>query len=114
MDKIGDFAATSWISGLCAYRAACVAILQGRTSKAIGEAETAVAIGRSCKAPVGVRARSTHILSKALSMDPNRRTDEKDARQQAQQLRKLLPPGQTDLGDESDHAYEMLVNIISR
>ena len=47
-------------------------------------------------------------------MDPNRRTDEEDARQQAQQLRELLPPGQTDLGDESDHAYGMLVNIISR
>ena len=114
LDRTGGYAAISWISGLCAYRAAHIAILQKRSQDAIDEAEKAVAIGRLYKAPLGSQARSTHVLYKALSLDVNRQADAKDARKEAQRLRKLLPPGRTDLNDESDHAYEMLVNIIQR
>lgn len=56
LDKAGGFAAISWISGLCAYRAACVAILQGRVQDAIDEAQKSVAIGRLYKAPIGSQA----------------------------------------------------------
>lgn len=54
------------------------------------------------------------MLSKALGMDPARQKDAEESKQEARRLRKLLPPGRTDLDDESDHAFEMLVNIIQR
>lgn len=112
--KPGGFAAISWISGLCAYRAASVAILQGRVQDAIDEAKNAVAIGRLYKVPIGSHARSTHVLSKALFMDSSQQTEAEDAKKEAQRLRKLLPPGRTDLMDESDHAFDLLVSIIQR
>ena len=111
LDKIGDYAPISWISGLCAYRAACVAILQDRVQDAIEEAKEAAATGRLYKAPIGNRARSTHVLSKAMKMDPERKTEAAAARQEAQRLRRLLPAGSTVLDDENDEAFEM-VNII--
>lgn len=114
LDKIGSYASVSWISGLCAYRAAFVAILQNQVQDAIDEARKATAIGRLYKVPFGHRARSTHVLFKALSMDPERKTEAEEARREAQQLRSLLPAGRTDLSDESDEAFEMLVNIIQR
>lgn len=114
LDETGGFAAISWISGLCAYRAACVAILQNRIQNAIDEAQKAVAIGRLYKAPTGSRARSQHVLSKAFSMESGRQAEAEDAKKEAQHLRRLLPSGRTNLDDESDHAFEILVNIIQR
>jgi hypothetical protein len=63
---------------------------------------------------MGTCTRYAHFLSKALLLDPNRQNEGEEARQEAQRLRKLLPSGRADLGDESDAAYEMLVNIIQR
>jgi tetratricopeptide (TPR) repeat protein len=114
LNRIDGYASISWISGLCAYRAASVAILQGRVQDAIEEAQKAAAIGRLYKAPIGNRARSTHALSKAFNMDPERKTEAEGARQEAHRLRGLLPAGRTDLDDENDEAFEMLVNIIQR
>jgi hypothetical protein len=65
--------------------------------------------------PAGARARFAHLLMKAYLMDPQKYQKEaKDARQEAQRLRKLLPPGRTDLDDESDQAFDMLVDISVR
>lgn len=114
LEKTSGLAAISWISGLCSYRAACVAILQNRVQDAIDEAQKAVAIGRLYKAPTCSRARSQHVLSKALSKDSGRQVEAEDAKKEAQRLRGLLPSGRTDLDDESDHAFEILVNIIQR
>ena len=110
----GTFATMSWISGLCSFRAASVAILQDRRQYAIEAAERSVAINKLYKAPIGVRARSVHLLSKAFSKDPDRQADSEEARREAQRLRSLLPKGRTDLGDESDMAYEKLVTMIQR
>ena len=109
-----DIASISWIDRLCAYRAASVAILQGRVQDAIDEAKNAVAIDRSYKASIVSHARSTHVLSKALSMDSSRQAEAEDAKKEAQRLRRLLPSGWTDLEDESDHAFDLLVSIIQR
>ncbi|KAL9126140.1 MAG: hypothetical protein Q9217_004766 [Psora testacea] len=80
----GNYAKLSWISG---------------------EAEKAVAIGNLSRAPICVRARYTHILSKALLKDPERQAEGEERRKEAQRLHKLLPPGRTDLEDESDAAF---------
>lgn len=114
LTREGDFAKRSWISGLCSYRAACVAISQGRIPDAIKEAEKATAIGELVKESVGVRARYAHLLSKALLGDPERQEEGEQARKEAQRLRALLPQGRTDLSDESDTAFERLVNMIQR
>ena len=55
-----------------------------------------------------------HVLSKALLGDPERQEDGEEAREEAEWLRVLLPKGRTDLSDESDAAFEKLVNIIQR
>jgi hypothetical protein len=112
LGKDGGFTSISWISALCAYRAACVAILQGRTEEAIAEAQKAVAFGRLYKAPIGARARSAHVLAKALALDPARQDDAANSKEEAYRLRHLLRP--SDPRDDSDHAYEILVSIISR
>ena len=114
LTREGDFAKRSWLSGLCSFRAACVAIAQGRISDAINEAQEAVAIGSLTKASIGVRARYMHVLSKAFFGDPERREDGGWARKEAQRLRALLPKGRTDLSDESDAAFEKLVNMTQR
>ena len=75
----GSFAKMSWISGLCSFRAASVAILQDRTQHAIEEAERSVAINKLYKAPIGVRARSHHLLSKALAKNPDRQAESEEA-----------------------------------
>ena len=59
-------------------------------------------------------ANSRHLLSKALSKDPDRQAESEEARREAQRLRSLLPKGRTDLGDKSDVAYEKLVTMIQR
>ena len=114
LKREGSFATTSWISGLCAYRSACVALLQGCIPQAIEEAEKSVALSKICSVPIGVRARSYHILSKALLRDPERQTEGEEARKEAQRLRSLLPNSRTDLSDESDSAFEKLVVIDHR
>lgn len=114
LNREGSFATMSWFSGLCAYRAACVAILQNHIPRAIEEAEKSVAISKLCKVPIGVRARSVHILSKALLKDPERQKEGEEAREEAQRLRTILPEGHTDLSDESDMTYEKLVVMSSR
>ena len=115
LDESGGFASISWISGIVSYRASSVAMKQRSTESAIEEAKKAVAISRLYKMPPGMRARFHHLLMKAYLMDPEtyqRAADE--ARQEAQRLRKLLPPGRTNLDDESDEAFEMLVDISVR
>ncbi len=76
----GSFAKMSWISGLCSFRAASVAILQDRTQHAIEEAERSVAINKLYMAPIGVRACSHHLLSKALAKNPDRQAESEEAR----------------------------------
>lgn len=88
---------------------------QNNPDTAIDEAKKAVAIARLYKMPPGMRARFVHILMKAYLMEPEKYEEEaKEARQEAQRLRKLLPPGRTDLDDESDKAFDMLVDISVR
>ena len=110
----GGFAKRCWISGLCSYRAACAAISQGRIPHAIEQAEKAMAIGELVKASFGVRARYTHVLSKALLGDPERQEEGEQACKEAQRLRALLPKDRMDLSDESDAAFERLVNMFQR
>ncbi|KAL8804836.1 MAG: hypothetical protein Q9182_002330 [Xanthomendoza sp. 2 TL-2023] len=109
------FASISWISGIVSYRASSVAQRQKDTAAAIDEAKQAVAIARLYKMPPGMGARFEHLLMKAYQMAPETYYEEaEEARQEAQWLRKLLPPGRTDLEDESDGAFEMLVDISVR
>ncbi|KAL8690231.1 MAG: hypothetical protein Q9224_004454, partial [Gallowayella concinna] len=99
LEGSGGFASISWISGIVSYRT---------SSKA-------VAIARLYKMPPGMRARFVHLLMKAYGMEPEKYKEEaEEARQEAQRLRKLLPPGRTDLDDESDGAFDMLVDISVR
>ena len=77
------------------------------------QAERAVGIGKLCKAPTGILARATHMYSKALSMAGDGQESERQ-RQEAQRLRMTLPAGSTDLDDESDEAYEMIVKMDQR
>ena len=68
---------------------------------------------KSFKATVTTLARSTRLLAKAYLLDGR----EELARQtmaEAQRLREKLDPGRTDLTDESEEAYEKLVDIIQR
>ncbi|KAL8812868.1 MAG: hypothetical protein Q9223_000518 [Gallowayella weberi] len=111
----GNFASISWISGIVSYRASAVAQRKKATDAAIDEAKNAVAIARSYKMPPGMQARFVHLLMKAYQMDLEKYKDEaEEARQEAQRLRKLLPPGRTNLDDESDRAFDMLVDISVR
>lgn len=73
-----------------------------------------MAVAKISKCPIATRARLLHVLSKALLLDPQRKKKAEDAREEAQNLRRLLPEGRTDLGDESDEAYDLLVVIMHR
>lgn len=115
LNDSGGFASISWISGIVSCRAASVAIVQSEQTKAIEEAQKAVAIGRLYRMPAGARARFSHLLMTAYLMDPQKYQKEaNEARQEAQRLRKLCPPGRTDLDDGSDHAFDMHVDISVR
>ncbi|KAH7316733.1 P-loop containing nucleoside triphosphate hydrolase protein [Stachybotrys elegans] len=115
LTKSGGFASISWVSGIVSYRASSVAIKQKEQDAAIDEAKKAVAIARLYNMPAGARARFSHLLMKAYQMGPgNYEKEAKEARDEAQRLRKMIPPGRTDLDDESDEAFEMLVDISVR
>lgn len=114
LEEAGGSATGSWTAGICAYRAAEVAISQNRVQDAVEEAQKASTLARLYKSPIGTLARATHLLSRAYFMDPSREADAEQARRDAQRLRELLPPGRTNLDDESDEAYENLVEIIQR
>ena len=115
LEGSGGFASISWISGIVSYRTSSVAIKQKNPDTAIDEAKKAVAIARLYKMPPGMRARFAHLLMKAYLMDPEKYGKEaEEARQEAQRLRRLLPNGRTDLDDESDRAFDMLVDISVR
>ncbi|KAG9253126.1 uncharacterized protein F5Z01DRAFT_689273 [Emericellopsis atlantica] len=115
LSKSGGVASISWASGIVSYRASSVAILQNVQEVAVDEAKKAVAIARLYKMPPGARARFSHLLMKAYLMDPEKYGKEaSEARSEAQRLRKLLPPGRTDLSDESDRAFDLLVDISVR
>lgn len=87
---------------------------QKQIGVAIDEAQKACAIARLYKMPPGMRARFVHLLMKAYLMDEPKYGKEAEARKEAQRLRRLLPPGRTDLNDESDKAFDMLVDISVR
>ena len=88
---------------------------QEQIETAIDEAKKACAIARLYNMPPGMRARFVHLLMKAYLMDEHKYGKEaEDARKEAQGLRKLLPPGRTNLDDESDKAFDMLVDISVR
>lgn len=111
----GGFASISWISGIVSYRTCSVAMRQKAIDTAIDESKRAVAIARLYKMPPGMRARFVHQLMNAYLMDPAKYQKEAEAqRQEAQRLRELLPPGRTNLNDESDEAFDMLVDISVR
>ena len=110
----GNYAKQSWVGGLYSFRTAHVAVSQDRIPDAIKTAELAVAISRSSRAPTCVLARYTHLLSKALLKDHERQIEGEKKKKEAQRLRKLLLPGHRDLDDESDAAYDRLVNIVQR
>ena len=115
LESSGGFASISWISGIVSYRASTVAIAQKKTEVAIDEANKAAAIARLYKMPLGMQARFNHLLMKAYLLEPDKYgKDAEEARQEAQRLRKLLPPGKTDLEDESDEAFDKLVDISVR
>jgi hypothetical protein len=71
-------------------------------------------LARLYKSTIGTLARATLLLLKASSMHPSREADAEQARKGAQQLREILPPGRTNLDDESDQAYKKLVELIQR
>ncbi|KAL8715178.1 MAG: hypothetical protein Q9220_001136 [cf. Caloplaca sp. 1 TL-2023] len=111
----GDFASISWISGIVSYRVSTIAIKQKNTDSAIAEAKNAVSKARQYKMPPGMHARFEHLLMKAYRLEPEKYGQEAEkARKEAQRLRKLLPPGRTDLEDESDEAFDRLVDISVR
>ena len=115
LESSGGFASISWISGIVSYRASTVAIAQEKTEVAIDEAKKAAAIARLYKMPPGMQARFNHLLMKAYLLEPDKYSKAaEEARQEAQRLRKLLPPGRTDLKDESDEAFHKLVDISVR
>ena len=115
LEGSGGFASISWISSIVSYRASSVAMKQKNTDTAIDEAKKAVAIARLYKMSPGMRARFLHLLMKAYLMEPEKYKEEaEEARQEAQRLRKLLPPGRTGRDDESDDAFDMLVDISVR
>jgi len=115
LETSGGFASISWTSGIVAHRTASVAIEQHEIDTAIEEARKAAAIARLYKMPPGMRARFVHYLMNAYLLDPAKYQKEADEqRREAQRLRGLLPPGRTDLNDESDEAFDMLVDISVR
>ncbi|KAL8948298.1 MAG: hypothetical protein Q9222_005505 [Ikaeria aurantiellina] len=115
LEGSGEFASISWLSAIVSHRTFSVAIKQKNTDIAIEEAKKAVAIARLYNMPAGMRARFAHYLMKAYLMEPEKYEQEaEEARKEAQRLRKLLPPGRTDLDDESDGAFDMLVDISVR
>ncbi|KAL8896345.1 MAG: hypothetical protein Q9207_007750 [Kuettlingeria erythrocarpa] len=115
LEGSGGYASISWISGIVSYRTSSVAMKQNYVDIAIQEAQKAVAIARLYKMPPGMRARFVHLLMKAYLLEPDQyREKAEEARHEAQRLRKLLPPGRTDLNDESDQAFDMLVDISVR
>ncbi|KAL8852688.1 MAG: hypothetical protein Q9221_002448 [Calogaya cf. arnoldii] len=115
LEGSGGYASISWISGIVSYRTSSVAIKQNNVEIAIEEARKAVVIAENYNMPPGMRARFVHLLMKAWLMEPDKYREEAEgARQEAHRLRKLLPPGRTDLNDESDKAFDMLVDISVR
>ncbi len=115
LDGSGGFASISWTSGIVAHRAASVAVKQHEIEAAIEESKKAVAIARLYKMPPGMRARFVHYLMNAYLLDPAKYQKEADEQRcEAQKLRRLLPLGRTDLNDESDEAFDMLVDISVR
>ncbi|KAK8079199.1 hypothetical protein PG994_003006 [Apiospora phragmitis] len=115
LDASGVFASISWISGIVSYRACSVAMKRKEVETAIDEPKGAVAIARLYKMPPGMCARFAHHLMNAYLLNPEQYQKEADGqRQEAQRLRKLLPPGRTDLDDESGEAFDMLVDISVR
>lgn len=115
LENSGGFASISWISGIVSYRTSSVAMKQKQIGIAIDEAQKACEIARLYKMPPGMRARFVHLLMKAYLMDEGKYGKEaEEARKEAQRLGKLLPPGRTDLNDESDLAFDMLVDISVR
>ncbi len=64
--------------------------------------------------PKGILARYIHAYSKALAMDPERREESERQRQEARNVRLLIPGGPGDLDDESDEAFELLVKMDQR
>ena len=88
---------------------------QKQIETAIDEARKAYGIAQTYQMPLGMRARFVHLLMKAYLTDERKYGMEaEEARKEAQRLRKLLPPGSTDLDDESDEAFDMLVDISVR
>ncbi|KAL8646295.1 MAG: hypothetical protein Q9226_006922 [Calogaya cf. arnoldii] len=115
LEESGGYASISWISGIVSYRTASVAIKQNNVEIAIEEANKAIVIAENFNMPPGMRARFVHLLMKAYLMEPDKYEEQaKEARQEAQRLRELLPPGRTDLNHESDKAFDMLVDISVR
>jgi hypothetical protein len=55
-----------------------------------------------------------HAFAKALAMDPDRLEDAERQRRATRELRATLPDGGGDLDDESDEAFEMLVDFWKR
>ncbi|KAL8823250.1 MAG: hypothetical protein Q9191_006031 [Dirinaria sp. TL-2023a] len=110
-----DVPSVSWLSGIVSYRFSCICVKQNGAVLAIWEAKNALAIARLCHMPLGMRARFQHLLMKAYLIEPDRYEKEANqARGQAQWLRSLLPSGKTNLSDESDQAFDMLVDISLR
>jgi hypothetical protein len=76
--------------------------------------EKAAALMTMHQLPISLRARITHLFSKACLAEEGRREDGLKLRVKAQHLRQLMPGGKDPIDEDEDEAYDRSVNVLDR
>ncbi|KAF2010589.1 hypothetical protein BU24DRAFT_472756 [Aaosphaeria arxii CBS 175.79] len=102
------------IQSKCKYAEGLVHHKAGRKTEAIEHLERADAMMTMHRLPIPLRARTTHLFSRACLLVDSRHEEGLRLKLKARHLRQLLPGGKETIDEADDEAYDKFVDVIER